>query len=276
MASPSERVDVSVVIPTYNRVEPTVAAVLSVLAQTWRPRDVVVVDDGSSEDVRAALGARLSALPVRFLEAPRTAHPGRARNLGVASADTEWVAFLDSDDSWHPEKLERQLSRAGQEAAAVCTNARRVADGAPEGEVIPALPQEIRFRHLVRHNLIVNSSVLLRRSALTSVGGVASSYLVRGCEDYATWLRVASSVSWLGIDEPLVDYADVPGASIRGSEEFATHAGQPAAWLDYLMWRREQGRPARVPERVVSVLLKNALLLEAPAQAQDRKHNLAD
>jgi glycosyltransferase involved in cell wall biosynthesis len=98
---------VSVVIPSYNRahlIEPTVR---SVLAQTHAPLEVLIVDDGSTDDTEAVC-ARLPA-PVRYIKQRNTGLPG-ARNRGIQEARGEWIAFCDSDDLWHPRKLEIQLA----------------------------------------------------------------------------------------------------------------------------------------------------------------------
>lgn len=255
---------VGVVIPTYERVAETVRAVQSVLAQTVRPGRIVVADDGSDPVTLDRLRAALEHQPVQLVAAVRTGHPGRTRNAGLAMLDTEWVAFLDSDDTWHPSKLERQLAVAG-DGVAVCTNARRLIGGSPDGTVLGRLPNRITLRHLLNENKVINSSVLIRRRVLEEVGQVASSYLVRGCEDYATWLRVATRHAWIALDEPLVDYLDEPAVSVRGSEEFSVHPGQQAAWLDYVIWRRETGAPLVLAEKALSAVLRHALLAQSPA-----------
>lgn len=262
---------VGVVIPTFERIDETVAAVASVLVQTMPASRVVVVDDGSSSSTVEALDDALRQLPgasiVELERAPHTGHPGRARNLGVRRLETEWVAFLDSDDVWRPDKLERQLARATAGVVAMSSNARRIVEGRALGLVLeqPSTDTTLRLGSLVKVNSIINSSVLIRRSTLAQVGGVASSYLVRGCEDYATWLRVTTDAEWLFLSEPLVDYTDEPSASIRGAEEFSIHPGQQAAWLDYVIWRRESGRALPLAERVLSKGLRAALLLAARA-----------
>jgi glycosyltransferase involved in cell wall biosynthesis len=96
---------VSVIIPTYNRAALVAEAVASVLAQTWRDFEVLVVDDGSTDHTATALAP--FAGQVRVVRRPSRGGVSAARNRGIAAARGQWLAFLDSDDLWLPEKLSR-------------------------------------------------------------------------------------------------------------------------------------------------------------------------
>lgn len=254
---------VGVVIPTFERVDETVRAAASVCAQEGSDVRLVVVDDGSSRGVRTALTRGLEGLGVPLVEAAHTGHPGRVRNRGVAELDTEWIAFLDSDDVWHPDKISRQLAAAGDAGAvAVCGNADRIVGGVRMGQVLSSPPARLRFGDLLTMNQVINSTAMVRRDVLEAVGGVAESYVVRGAEDYATWLRIASSHDWLCLAESVCAYTDDPAVSIRGTEAFSSHPAQHAAWLDYMAWRREIGAPVRGAERVVEKVLGPVLRRE--------------
>lgn len=108
------RPSVSVVIPTYNRHAGALAAARSALAQTWPPLEVIIVDDGSADD-KAALREACAELSVRLIELERNQGGAVARNTGVDAARGDWVAFLDSDDTWVPDKLERQFRQLGND-----------------------------------------------------------------------------------------------------------------------------------------------------------------
>jgi glycosyltransferase involved in cell wall biosynthesis len=124
---------VSVVIPTFNRTEQTIAAIVSVLAQTYSDFDIIVVDDGSTDDSRQAMQRFISqktdgCQQILFVSQPNQG-ASVARNTGIAKAKGEYIAFLDSDDSWHPEKLEHQMRALEQfknECGVCFTDARLV------------------------------------------------------------------------------------------------------------------------------------------------------
>lgn len=104
---------VSVVIPTYQRYDVVLDAVHSALGQTVRDLEVLVVSDGCDPVKRARIEA-VGDPRLQYWEAPRTGRPGATRNVGIRRARGAWVALLDDDDVWHPQKLERQLEIAGR------------------------------------------------------------------------------------------------------------------------------------------------------------------
>ncbi|RLB10590.1 MAG: glycosyltransferase family 2 protein, partial [Deltaproteobacteria bacterium] len=99
---------VSVIIPTYNRAQKLIRAVDSVLNQTFRDVEIIVVDDGSEDDTRAVL--RRWGTKITVIEHRSRRGPSAARNSGIAQASAPLIAFLDSDDYWLPEKLAVQVS----------------------------------------------------------------------------------------------------------------------------------------------------------------------
>lgn len=234
--------DVGVVIPSFNRPIETERAVASVLNQTVLPRQIVVVDDGSdSENVRI-LSGYLENLEVELILIPPSRHPGIARNSGISKLSTKWVAFLDSDDVWLPEKLEVQINEmTASNSAASCTNAY-VNFINSESLYLPKLKTKwLQTKMLLRGNLVINSSVVVERLLLESVGNVASSYSSRGAEDFATWLRISTFTDWLYLPEPLVVYADDSPDSLRKSNEFSQNYLHISGILDFQSWLESRG-----------------------------------
>lgn len=127
---------VSVIVPTYNRSRVVLDALDSIFTQTYRPIELIVVDDGSTDDtavtVQAWMGERKSrAFQTRFLQQPRNCGACAARNLGARHSSGEYIQFWDSDDEMMPVKLERQVGYLGRERTGVvgCLGARHVVPG---------------------------------------------------------------------------------------------------------------------------------------------------
>ncbi len=223
---------VSVVIPTYNRTEPLRRAVASVLGQTFRDLEVLVVDDGSSDGRALAVLDGLGDPRIRVLRLAENRGASRARNAGILGARGEWVAFLDSDDEWLPEKLERQMARLergrGRDpgtAVVYCPALSRSSAGA--GHVIPAgEPSEgdvlDELLHMNRRPPTA-SAYVVERSARLSVGGFDES--LPSAQDIDLWLRLArASHRFVAVPEPLVVKHEHGAGQITG-DPFATLAG---------------------------------------------------
>jgi len=229
---------VGVIIPTYNRFEETLKAVDSVLNQTLEVSQVVVVDDGSDKAILEKLKAELQSRSVELLEIKHSAHPGIVREAGRSILQTEWIAFLDSDDYWHPNKMERTFFH--QEiygAEAICSLASEMVNSNDKRVMTGYLTR----REVFKENRIINSSVVIRSDLLDQIGGIATSYSVRGCEDYATWLRVTDKSRWLFVNEPLIFYSETSKDSIRSNEEFQQDFSNVSSLLDYVLYSKMTG-----------------------------------
>lgn len=207
---------VSVIIPTYNRAEALERAVRGALGQTHAVHEVLVCDDGCTDDSRARVDA-LSDARVKWIQGPRAGRPAVPRNRGIAAATGEWVAFLDDDDTWQPHKLAVQfdaMERLGTEAA--CSNALRMA---PDGRALGAYFNDpeglLGLDDLLPLNRVICSSVLVRRSLVQEVGCFPEAPELRALEDYALWLRIALGARFAYCAEPLVGYSDSPASSVR-------------------------------------------------------------
>ena len=180
---------VSVVIPTYNRVRLVQEAVASVLAQSYRPLELIVVDDGSTDATGDALAGRSE---VCVLRQPHTGMPGQARNAGARLARGEYLAFLDSDDLWQRHKLERQVAAATAAGAAIWHTRER---WMRSGRVISQRSQRHRrsgdlFPDSLRKCVIGPSTVLLHRAVFEQAGGFREDLEI--AEDYELWLRLTA------------------------------------------------------------------------------------
>lgn len=208
---------ISIIIPSYNRAHLLPAALDSALAQTIiRQCEIIVVDDGTEPPL--ALPDMLPAgIEVRMI---RRENGGlaAARNTGIAHARGEFIALLDDDDAWHPEKLDRQLEALTRSPECVlCTT--RTENIAPDGSRalrrIADLPlnQPVDcLSALLDWNFIPPSSVLIRKSTLEHVGGFRAE--LRQAEDYELWARLANCGPFLCLADPLTYYATATPGSL--------------------------------------------------------------
>jgi len=181
---------VSVIVPTFNRAGFLKQALDSVRAQTWRDYELIVVDDGSTDGTAALAEAYPGA---RWLRLPVNGGVSRARNRGILQARGRFICFLDSDDSWLPGKLERQMRwmRDNPQSLVCYTDEIWIRRGVRVNPMNKhrKLSGDI-FERSLALCIVSPSSVLMRREVFDAVGGFDEGLEV--CEDYDLWLRIAA------------------------------------------------------------------------------------
>lgn len=218
---------VSVIIPTHDRLPMLHDAIDSVLAQTYRDFEIIVVDDGSDDGTAEKIAARYGSAVRVVTQARRGV--AAARNLGVKCSRGAYLAFLDSDDMWRRRKLEIQMSFMQTEARSqICqTEEIWIRNGVrvnpkkkhrkPSGDI---------FRASLDLCLVSPSAALMTRELFERIGGFDESFPV--CEDYDLWLRIALDHPVPLIAEPLVvkrgGHADQLSRSTWGLDRFRVRA----------------------------------------------------
>ena len=200
---------VSIILPTFGRLEYLRPTVASVYRQTLRDWELIVADDGSDAETRAYLHTLEADSRVRLLWLTHTGIPAIVRNGALREARGEYVAFLDSDDLWAPEKLSRQVAiLRSRPLCGWCYTAISHIDGSgrPLTEPVfgPWLPCDgAVFERLVTGPVVIRTpSVLAARALVARVGGFDET--IRSGEDYDLWLRLALVSEVALLDEPLV------------------------------------------------------------------------
>ena len=173
---------VSVVIPAYNAGEALVRAIESALTQTHPVHEIFVVDDGSSDNT-AEIAERYSPRVTVLRKA--NGGPASARNLGIHASTGEWIALLDADDWWFPQKTEVQLAYTKSPDVGLVHGLY--------DHRIERPPPELTFDDLWDHNSIGTASVLIRRSMFDQLGGFNEDRALISVEDYNLWLRAAAA-----------------------------------------------------------------------------------
>ncbi|MFM0736003.1 glycosyltransferase [Paraburkholderia xenovorans] len=189
----AELIPVSAIIPCFNCRATIGRAVHSVFLQTWRPNELILVDDCSTDGTRELLRELAKNYPagwIRVLLQPRNAGPGAARNAAWAAAKQPYIAFLDSDDSWHPAKMERQYGWMSAHREAAITGhpvAQLDAGEQPGSQALPAVaaPRRMSRRRILFSNRFTPSSILMRADV-----GARFDETKRHAEDYFMLLEV--------------------------------------------------------------------------------------
>jgi glycosyltransferase involved in cell wall biosynthesis len=194
---------VSIVIPAYNAAKYLRETLDSALNQTYRDAEVIVVDDGSTDETPRILeqyGDRIQVL--------RQENHGRAAacNTGARAARGEWIAFLDADDIWLPDKLQRQVSECSQYAISHTNSfffGEYFKDDVLKTSVTPQYGGWVLDRLLVG-NFVTCSSVMMRREVYHYYGGFDTTF--RYAEDWPLWLKVCAEHELGYVERPLVRY----------------------------------------------------------------------
>jgi glycosyltransferase involved in cell wall biosynthesis len=234
---------VAAVIPCYNASRHIGEAIRSVLSQTYTAIDVIVVNDGSTDDFEAAVAPFRDRITVIDQQ---NSGQAAARNRGLAAASAPYVAFLDADDRWHPEKIARQVDILETHPDCGLVHTTRALIDA-EGRAVresPLAPPPLHrasgncLLPLLSTNAIIVSSVMVRMTLIDHESFAAD---LCGVEDWDMWLRLATRTRFVRIDEPLTDY--------RVHEfNFSSDQGTMSRATIRLMDRvliRERERPAR-------------------------------
>ena len=247
---------ITVVLPTYNRAHSLDRAVRSIVAQDYPDWELILVDDGSTDDTVLLRQRFATLLGPRYRDAT-IARSGvsAARNHGIAMANGELIAFLDSDDFWLPQKLGMQVAALEQNpGAGFCFTdyaafqddgnfsiERHTIAPALEGHIYPAVLE-------IRHNVIMCPSVLVRRDILAQTGGFDEGMQV--CEDIDLWRRVSRRTCCVPVRVPLV------AVHTRLAETYP-YRKNLAARLS--LYRKASREDADLPPAFVATLYKEML-----------------
>jgi glycosyltransferase involved in cell wall biosynthesis len=261
---------VSVVIPTFNRSKVVHEAIDSVLTQTYNNIELIIVDDGSTDDTLSQLhryGDRITVV------SQKNGGPAAARNLGILKCNGDLIAFLDSDDVWHTTKIERQislLSRLDKSVPCCITNIemrwndRRITSF-DNSWLHTELDEGIWLNVsevLATRFVLFNQAVMIRRTALEKCGHFDES--LRILEDGDLALRLSSEGPWAFIREPLVIWRETAGSAYQNARH-----DQPAILqahikiLEANISRSSDSMEERVHELIVSEIKRARRQLKA-------------
>ncbi len=202
---------VSVILPTYNCAHFLLHSIQSILSQTYHSYEIIVVDDGSTDNTKEVLTPFMQRIKYIYYHQSKGAHV--ARNLGIRSSQGKYIAFIDADDLWLPEKLQTDveylemhsdISMVYSRHINIDNNGNKLDEGSrtrlPSGNIFIQLFSE--------QNFITTSSVVVRKEVFGTTGIFDEQLL--NCQDWDMWLRIAYHFKVAGINKPLVKYRHNP------------------------------------------------------------------
>lgn len=203
-----DNIIVSVIIPTYNRASLIGRAIKSVLNQTYQKFEIIIVDDGSTDNTReVAKKFQERDKRIKYFKHAINKGGGAARNTGIRNSKGEYIAFLDSDDEWYPEKLEKQIgifNKNDENLAAVYSGSFYI--DCRSGMAKREIPKKKGYilEDLLKKNVVVGgaSPVIIRRKCIESVGGFDERLPSR--QDLDLWIRIARCYTFDFIPYPLI------------------------------------------------------------------------
>jgi glycosyltransferase involved in cell wall biosynthesis len=240
---------ISAVIPCYNGAAFLEEAVRSAMTQTRKVDEVIVIDDGSTDDSRA-IAERLGATCIRM---PAHSGPGAARNRGIVSARGDVIAFLDADDYWTPTHCEdvAALLERHSDCAVAFSRIRRF-DQTEESLSPVYLTEEFAtpvLWHLIKDNIVPQSTAVVRRAILLQHGGYDESRW--HSEDYELWLRLAQHHLFVCTNTVTASYRLHPGQATRDFERMLR-----GRWdVKHQFWKDAATRESRVFIRLLEASL---------------------
>ncbi len=210
---------ISIIIPTYNRKAKIIRAIDSVLSQTVKPHEILICDDGSTDGTEV-LVRQIRNTRIRWVPGKHTGLPAVPRNRGVQLAKGDWIAFLDSDDWWEKNKLEKQFQLIKKlQVKAVCSNAYIVNPHSDKKERLYFSKTDVKnvfgFNELLTTNYVICSSFLVEKRLVIECGMFPEEPTLKAIEDYALWLRISTKTKIGYSKTPLVHYFNNPDNSIR-------------------------------------------------------------
>ena len=198
---------ISIIMPAYNAERYIQEAIQSVLRQSYKYWELLVIDDDSA-DATSEIAERFTRLDSRihYIRNEKNLGVAAARNKGVSLASGQWIAFLDSDDCWHPDKLKKQMDFAEKNNVEFVFSGSSFMD--KEGRPLKyylKVPRSISYTELLKQNIISCSSVLIKK---TLIADFPMKHAEDLHEDFAVWLQILKNrhIEAFGIDEPLLIY----------------------------------------------------------------------
>jgi len=255
---------ISLIIPSHNRSNYLQRALQSVYAQTFSAFEVIVVDDGSTDDTAEMLRSEFPQVTYIY---QKNSGVSSARNTGIKHSSSEWLAFLDSDDTWLENKLEKQISALEQATDIKVCHTEEI--WIRNGVRVNAMNKHKKsggwiFEQCLPLCAMSPSSIMIHRSIFNNIGYFDESLVA--CEDYDLWLRITCQYPVLFIEQPLINkyggHEDQLSHQHWGMDRFRIYA------LDKLLKQANLSNEHR--QLAIKTLLKKSRIFQKGAEKRGK------
>jgi len=234
---------ITIVIPTFNHADYLKEAIASVFSQTYSNWELFVVDNNSTDNTDEIL-SQFTHPRMTILKVHNNGSIAMSRNMGCNHAQGEWVAFLDSDDSWSENKLLECSKFFISEVDLIYHDLKLIGEN-PQSKAKKAIESRqvkipVTLDLLLKGNTIATSSVVVRKSAIDSVGGMSEAPELRGIEDYNTWLKISKQTEGFKHIQKALGYYRLHGTNISNMNAFAPPRAAIAEFLPTLSQNQRQ------------------------------------
>lgn len=210
---------ISVIMPAYNVEKFIQQSIDSVIAQTFKSWELIIIDDGSTDNTASVVKVNQVTHSNIFLIQQKNRKQAAARNAGLRIARGDFIAFLDADDMWKEDKLEVQLKYVDKADVLYCGGlifSDKIENGKAWKTEFGFFSANEMYAKLYSSNPIPNQAVLMKRSWLMKIGYQNESFEVAGCEDWDYWIRLAKNgATFFGIDDSLFFYRVHPNSTSK-------------------------------------------------------------
>ncbi len=275
--------EISIIVPTYNRCDSTINAIESILSQTYQNFEIIIVDDGSADNTGAELQQQFGN-QIRYIFQPNRG-PSAARNTGLRAAQHDWVAFLDSDDIWLPDKLAHQVPLIQKKGVVLCYCNAGSLSRASQESLFSMIGLDVNQDQAIIGNpleLIIQGSMgiltpacICSKAAVSKAGGFDER--LRVGEDTLLWTRLAFEGSFAITSKVLVLRGDTNQAdqlTRRGQDDYERQILLSRLLIFQEAYIRSISQPPHI-QKGLRRLLANLLVAQTQRMAKDGEFALA-
>lgn len=212
---------VSVIIPTHNRADLIVETIKSIQDQSFKNIEIIVVDNGSTDNTCEVIKS-VNYSNIKYFKMENSGGPAGPRNLGIREAKGDYIAFLDSDDLWLPDKLAKQveiLDNFSDIGLVYCNASYFGTDYYGNSTIVKKGYSGDVFEKLIEKNFVPTLSVICRREVFKIVGLFDESKRIRAVEDYELWMRISKNFKFHYINQVLCKYR-LHSQNLLGDDKF--------------------------------------------------------